>query len=368
MPLVPAKCPECGGNINIDPDKKAAVCEFCKQPFVVEEAVQNFNNTYNITNNNEIKADVVNIYNEKSVDSKIKAYGDKISLSLKLGDADGLTKEIQNFYEYTEEHKENALVHEAFMTALIDSYDFVLEGNAFNNIKTKNEKVLSPLKLLINEVKIIKALDSRVGKLAEKNVKAFYDRLFDFITTPISKTNQVDEIRGVYECIHTWGGYPTGVNTISLAGEFLVLEVYPESYVETFISKIRPIINASKEHYLGYEMMFGRFAIAPGYYFDDSYRCESSEPCLLDISVTEISQIDELRKLNKNRVNPKTLYHWEDKVRLLSWKLKYKECYACGKKLSLTGKCKTPGCEYYNKTIKSEISKLNEKIQKAKLG
>lgn len=62
MSLVPAKCPECGGNINIDPDKKAGICEYCKQPFVVQEAIQNFNSTYNITNNNEILADVVNIY------------------------------------------------------------------------------------------------------------------------------------------------------------------------------------------------------------------------------------------------------------------------------------------------------------------
>lgn len=73
MPLVPAKCPECGGNINIDSKKRAAICEFCKQPFVVEDAINNFNTTYNITNNNEIKADVVNVYESKSQDFVIKA-------------------------------------------------------------------------------------------------------------------------------------------------------------------------------------------------------------------------------------------------------------------------------------------------------
>ena len=73
MPLVPAKCPECGGNINIDPDKKAAVCEFCKQPFIVEEAINNFNTTYNITNHNDIKADVVNVYESKTSDFVIRA-------------------------------------------------------------------------------------------------------------------------------------------------------------------------------------------------------------------------------------------------------------------------------------------------------
>ena len=56
MPLVPAKCPECGGNINIEANKRAAICEFCKQPFVVEDAINNFNTIYNVTNNNEIFA------------------------------------------------------------------------------------------------------------------------------------------------------------------------------------------------------------------------------------------------------------------------------------------------------------------------
>lgn len=73
MALVPAKCPECGGNINIDPAKKAGICEYCKQPFIVEEAINNFNTTYNVTNNNEIKADVVNVYENKEKDFIIKA-------------------------------------------------------------------------------------------------------------------------------------------------------------------------------------------------------------------------------------------------------------------------------------------------------
>lgn len=73
MPLVPAKCPECGGNINIEANKRAAICEFCKQPFVVEDAINNFNTIYNVTNNNEIKANVVNVYEGSGRDFIIKA-------------------------------------------------------------------------------------------------------------------------------------------------------------------------------------------------------------------------------------------------------------------------------------------------------
>lgn len=66
--LVPAKCTECGGNININPEERLSICEYCGRPFVVQEAIQNFNTTYNITTNisNEIKADVINVYDSTS--------------------------------------------------------------------------------------------------------------------------------------------------------------------------------------------------------------------------------------------------------------------------------------------------------------
>lgn len=39
MLLKPAKCPECGKKIIVDPSKDAWICEHCKQPFVVEKAL-----------------------------------------------------------------------------------------------------------------------------------------------------------------------------------------------------------------------------------------------------------------------------------------------------------------------------------------
>ena len=33
MPLVHARCPECGGMIEVDSDKKAGICAFCKELF-----------------------------------------------------------------------------------------------------------------------------------------------------------------------------------------------------------------------------------------------------------------------------------------------------------------------------------------------
>ena len=65
MPLVPAKCPNCGGNLNVDQAQAAAICEYCKQPFVVEQAINNFNTTYNITNTNNITAEHVTVIENK---------------------------------------------------------------------------------------------------------------------------------------------------------------------------------------------------------------------------------------------------------------------------------------------------------------
>ena len=80
MPLVLAKCPECGGTIKVESEKKLGVCENCGEPFVVEEAINNFTNYYTnnyITNNNTThnygEGSVVNVYEDKSKDFVIEA-------------------------------------------------------------------------------------------------------------------------------------------------------------------------------------------------------------------------------------------------------------------------------------------------------
>lgn len=69
MPLVNAKCTNCGANLKVDSTKDAAICEFCGSAYIVEKAINN----YNITNNNNINANVVNIYGGNSADFIIRA-------------------------------------------------------------------------------------------------------------------------------------------------------------------------------------------------------------------------------------------------------------------------------------------------------
>lgn len=78
MPFVQAKCPECGGMLAVDDSKKAAICQFCGNAFIVEEAVNNYitynitnNTTNNVTNQNFGDGAVVNIYEDNSKDFEI---------------------------------------------------------------------------------------------------------------------------------------------------------------------------------------------------------------------------------------------------------------------------------------------------------
>lgn len=61
MKLVKARCPECGGILDIDGEKKAAICQYCKSPFIVEEAINNY--VINNTVNNNTVNNITNVTN-----------------------------------------------------------------------------------------------------------------------------------------------------------------------------------------------------------------------------------------------------------------------------------------------------------------
>lgn len=60
MPLVAAKCTQCGANIEIDNTKEAGSCKYCGTAFITEKAINNYN-TYITNNNNFVGGDVDNL-------------------------------------------------------------------------------------------------------------------------------------------------------------------------------------------------------------------------------------------------------------------------------------------------------------------
>lgn len=67
MPLVSAKCTNCGASLEVENTKDAAICPYCDTPYIVEKAVNYYNTTSNIT------AEVVNVYGGNSADFVIRA-------------------------------------------------------------------------------------------------------------------------------------------------------------------------------------------------------------------------------------------------------------------------------------------------------
>ena len=67
MPLVPGICTQCGATLSADNSKDCMICPYCGTPFIVEKAINHFQNTYNISNS------VVNFYGDTSRDFVIRA-------------------------------------------------------------------------------------------------------------------------------------------------------------------------------------------------------------------------------------------------------------------------------------------------------
>ncbi len=67
MPIVKAQCENCGGPLEVDSAQKAAICPHCNTPYVVQDAINNYYNHY------EVHADVVNVHDDRSAMARIEA-------------------------------------------------------------------------------------------------------------------------------------------------------------------------------------------------------------------------------------------------------------------------------------------------------
>lgn len=68
MPLVPAKCPSCGADVQIDDSRKEAFCSFCGSKFLVESAV----NYYNTNNEYHIEQANIQVEDRNGLEARLK--------------------------------------------------------------------------------------------------------------------------------------------------------------------------------------------------------------------------------------------------------------------------------------------------------
>ena len=82
MAMVPAKCTNCGGQIEVDSSKEAGICKHCGTAFITEKAINNYTTTYNVTNhvtkiiNGKEVEDGEDFYNRAMTHFKLEEYNE----------------------------------------------------------------------------------------------------------------------------------------------------------------------------------------------------------------------------------------------------------------------------------------------------
>ncbi len=198
MPLTNAKCTNCGGSLQVDSTKKAAICPFCNEAYIVEEAINNYN----------ISIDTINVNDDRAAKSRIEA--GEAFLKLKQWD-----KADEAFIDACDLTPQNYLGWWGRIRALsgefslyVDELDAKKDSIAFRRSKKEQmESLYSSLDVFIPDDKkesiykefnkYIKIVNSTIEKAIDKN-KACNDVLNRSIEEAEAKLNETEEKKKQY--------------------------------------------------------------------------------------------------------------------------------------------------------------------------
>ncbi len=94
MAFVQAKCENCGAILTVDSNLKAAICDHCGTPYVVQDSINYYNS---VTQVEHLHADIVNISDEKSAKGRLNA----AEAFMKLGKYEEAEKEYKTVTSLT---------------------------------------------------------------------------------------------------------------------------------------------------------------------------------------------------------------------------------------------------------------------------
>lgn len=154
MPLVAAKCTQCGANIEVDDSKEAGICKYCGTAFITEKAITNYN-TY-VTNN--------------FAGANINVMGANIENLLTLAknaEETGNYSEARDYYTRVLENQPNNC------DALVGKGVCSLYGSNLNNIKS-DEMIGYISKAIDYKKKEQNISDEEIDKFVVDSVKALY--------------------------------------------------------------------------------------------------------------------------------------------------------------------------------------------------
>ena len=95
MGMIPAKCTNCGANIQVDDSKEAGICEACGTAFITEKAINNYNIKTSSVN---INGENINIF-QTDIDEQIAA-AKKLAKEDLVNDASKLFNELKERYPH----------------------------------------------------------------------------------------------------------------------------------------------------------------------------------------------------------------------------------------------------------------------------
>lgn len=72
MPLVQAKCTQCGASLKVNNEASTALCPFCKMEYVVQDAINNYV-TNNYTHIDTLNAEHVTVNDDRSAEQRLRA-------------------------------------------------------------------------------------------------------------------------------------------------------------------------------------------------------------------------------------------------------------------------------------------------------
>lgn len=344
MPLVPAKCPECGGNINIDSEKRAAVCEFCKQPFVVEEAITNFNTTYNITNHNSIKADVVMINESENKEQSAEDLKKKFKFffeKIKSGDHDFDTTNAM--YEISRKYCENYIKKNPDeIKFLLDYFYMIMEVYHFTfdyfdqydflRVDTLGKGMIGLLEYLQKEINFLSETE---GKKARYEIDVFLDKVNSYIVSGVENYFEVLPSFREGNCREIWFD-DTRVNRDNLIYGYINSDYAKEKHNE--IEKIRKIAETEKAELFGIKTLNDADAIW-GHYFTYRFNWDGVNDYIGEFKESFTSSED-VAAYVKEVTQGYVKYCKDERI-----------CFKCRQPLSMFGKCKNERCDMFKKKV-----------------
>lgn len=180
MPLVMAKCTNCGGVLEIDSSKDAVICTYCGTPFISEKAVNNYTN-----NIEHLHADTVVLSNGQSVESLIKA-GAALLEAGSLNSAQPIFKKLIDNYpeDYRSWYSNGQFQMAIYCNVQSDQSHYEALSSLKNALvlapddRTIRVKIDSTYKLFSTEVETYKNNVTAINQEFDEEFKRLDDRRF----------------------------------------------------------------------------------------------------------------------------------------------------------------------------------------------